>query len=227
MHEGIRKLKLERFHSISLMRLPPEMVEFDDLGLEKDMTKGPFDCLISAALDLDEMKQLIDWAAEDKLNPDGVLYILYPKKGNRRYEFWINRDDLFSLDVDESGFFGQTDLKLNSMTSFDDVFTVAGIKRIVSRQYKPARVSQSVADYRHRLEELRELLTDQENVVLDSLTPGYQAGWARYVLSAVRAATRQKRLAETKAALAGGFKSIEFYKDHLKTKQSPGTTKTP
>lgn len=218
MHEGIRKLKLDRFQSIGLMTMPLEVVEFDDLGLEKDLTRGPFDCLISAALDLNEMKQLIEWTAEDKLNPDGVLYILYPKKGNRRYEFWINRDDLFSLDVDESGFFGRTDLKLNSMTSFDDVFTVAGVKRIVSRQYKPAKVSQSVADYRHRLEELRELLTDQEKVVFDGLTPGYQAGWARYVLSAVQAATRQKRVNETKAALAGGFKSIEFYKDLLKTK---------
>lgn len=218
MHEGIRKLKLDRFQSIGLMTMPPEVVEFDDLGLEKDLTRGPFDCLISAALDLNEMKQLIEWAAEDKLNPDGVLYILYPKKGNRRYEFWINRDDLFTLDVNQAGFFGETDLKLNSMTAFDDVFTVAGVKRVVSRQYKPAKVSQSVADYRDRLNEVRDLLTDRERAMFDSLTPGYQAGWARYVLSAVQAATRQKRLAEMKAALAGGFKSIEFYKDHLKAK---------
>lgn len=218
MHEGIRKLKLERFKHIGLMDLPPEVKAFDRLQLDKTLDQAPYDCIITAALSLPDMKQLIDWAAKDKLTPDGILYVLYPKKGNPRYETFIHRDDIFTLDVDDKGFFGETDIKINSMTAFDEVFTVAGMKRVVSKEYKKPKVSQSVEDYRDRVDELKEMLTPSEQAAFDALTPGYQVGWARYLFSAVREDTRQKRLAETKTALAGGFKAIEFYKESLKKK---------
>lgn len=218
MHEGIRKLKLERFKQIGLKDLPPEVDQLSELTYDRSLKSGPYDCIIATALTLEEMDQLILWTAKDQLNPNGVLYILYPKKGNKRYDFHINRDDIFQLPFNDDGFYGQSDLKLNSMTAFDEVFTVAGLKRIVSREYKKPKVSQSIDDYRDRVDELKELLTPELVKQLDELTPGYQASWARYVLSGVQAATRSKRLDEMRLALEAGFKSIEMYKEELKKK---------
>ena len=67
-----------------------------------------------------------------ELTPNGVLYVLYPKKGNKVYDQWIHRDAIFpSLDVDEeTGFVGDTRMKFNKMFAFDDVFTCIGIKYV-------------------------------------------------------------------------------------------------
>ncbi|MNI76225.1 hypothetical protein D3C73_1324410 [compost metagenome] len=44
------------------------------------------------------------------------------------------------------------------------------------------------------------------------LAPGYQKDWARYVYSAKRNETQEKRLLEMKAILAEGYKSIDLYR---------------
>ena len=44
----------------------------------------------------------------------------------------------------------------------------------------------------------------------ESLTPGYQRSWARYIYSAKQETTRQKRLNETIELLLQGFKSKDL-----------------
>lgn len=218
MHDGIRKLKLERFEHIGIRDLPPEVANLAELQPEWAKNQPPYDAIISFARSLVEMQACIDWAATGQLKSQGVLFILYPKRGNKCLPESIHRDEIFSLGVNQAGFFGETDLKLNSMTAFDACYTVAGIKRVPSKTYRAPARSQSVADYRHRLPELRDRLTPEAQVALDRLTPGYQVGWVRYCFSAVREATQIKRLAQAEAALLAGLQTIEQYRKYRSKK---------
>lgn len=150
------------------------------------------------------------------LNPNGQLYFLYPKKGNKRYQHYIHRDTIFSIGINDDGFYQATDLKLNTMLAFDDVFTVCGFKRVPSKVYKKPSISQSVDDYKDRTDEIRRELSNVQLEFFESLTPGYQVSWARYVLSAAQAKTKEKRIQEMKQAIDRGYKSIELYKEALK-----------
>ncbi|WP_338010899.1 YdeI/OmpD-associated family protein [Paenibacillus alvei] len=46
----------------------------------------------------------------------------------------------------------------------------------------------------------------------NNLTPGYQKDWARYVYSAKKTETQQKRLIEMESILAKGYKSFDLYR---------------
>lgn len=98
---------------------------------EAEAADGPVDLIVATAFTLGEFADLVRrvWDRRE-LNENGVLYVLYPKKGNKVYEQWIGRDDIFpALGVsDETGFVEDTRMKFNKMFAFDDVFTCIGIK---------------------------------------------------------------------------------------------------
>lgn len=220
MHEGIRKLKLDKYAKVGIKFLPEEITAFADLPIDQTVDHPPYDCIVHTVFSLEEMDQTIDWAHQNTvLNPDGQLYFLYPKKGNKRYDSYIHRDSIFTLQINDDGFFKDTDLKLNTMLAFDDVFTACGVKRVPSKIYKKPKISQSVDDYKDRTEEIRQELSPEQLSFYNELTPGYQVGWARYVLSASQQVTKDKRITEMKTAINQGFKSIEMYKEELKKKK--------
>lgn len=94
----------------------------------------PVDLLIRSVFSLEAFKDTI-WEVWERqmLKPNGVLYVIYPKKGNKQYNSFIGRDDIFpALSVnEETGFVSGTQMKFNKMFAFNDTFTCIGIKRVV------------------------------------------------------------------------------------------------
>lgn len=220
MHEGVRKLKLERFDRVGIKSLPPEINAFHDQQVDTTMENPPYDCVITTVFNLEEMAYEITWAFQGQvLTSNGVMYMLYPKKGNRKYSQFIHRDSIFELGIDSDGFFGGTDLKLNTMLAFDEVFTVCGVKRILSKVYRKPNVSQSVNDYRDRVEELRTHVSPDVLPSFHALAPGYQVAWARYVFSAVQEATRRRRIVDMNQAFEKGYRSPEQYQRNKDTEE--------
>lgn len=231
MHQGIQKLKLEKYKTLLLWDLPQHQVqEFkdkenkisDELVLTLDKKEKPFDGVIATALNLQEMEQKIDAAWDEALlSPNGYLYLLYPKKGNKLYDQFVPRDDIMTLDMDEEGYFKNTDLKFSKMLAYDANYTVLGVKYQVKKKKPSKKPSQLVEDYVHRVEELQTLLAEDVKLIYQSLTPGYQKDWARYVYSAVQEETQQKRIQEMHQILKLGYKTKQLYQASQKKNKPP------
>lgn len=93
IHEGIRKLKLEKYPAIHLDARVKELAAFrDTLSLEV----APYDALVTVVLDLKEMEMALRTVSKrEALKDEGMLFMLYPKKGNKHYESFIHRDHMF------------------------------------------------------------------------------------------------------------------------------------
>ncbi|WP_318530333.1 YdeI/OmpD-associated family protein [Streptococcus sp. 20-1249] len=91
------------------------------------------------------------------------------------------------------------------------------VKNLVNPK-KSSAASQKVADYAERIDDIRQLLLADEAALTfyNSLTPGYQKDWARYVFSAKQEATQAKRKAEMLDILNKGFKTRQLYQTSLK-----------
>jgi predicted secreted protein len=169
---------------------------------------------------LDEMvKYTQQVIREQQLAGNGYLFFAYPKKGNKRYDSYVHRDDIFpAMGVDEDGYIGSSDLKFARMVSMDDVFTVIGIKHEKKKKTKSPAASQSVADYEDRVKDVEELLAPypKERQFYKELTPGYQKDWARFIFSAKQQQTREKRLEQMVDILAQGYKSMDLYRQNKK-----------
>lgn len=77
---------------------------------------------------------------------------------------------------------------------------------------KSQPASQKVSDYEALIPNLKHALQTSSVALtfFESLTPGYQRSWARYIYSAKQETTRQKRLNETVDLLLQGFKSKDL-----------------
>ncbi|MED1472229.1 YdeI/OmpD-associated family protein [Bacillus salipaludis] len=64
------------------------------------------------------------------------------------------------------------------------------------------------------VEDLKQYLSKNGELLekYNQLTFGYQKDWARYVYSAKRKETQEKRLLEMETVLGEGFKSMELYR---------------
>ncbi|WP_077624396.1 YdeI/OmpD-associated family protein [Sediminibacillus massiliensis] len=149
----------------------------------------------------------------------GYLFFAYPKKGNKRYDTFIHRDDIFpAMKVGEKGYVGDSDLKFSRMVSMDDVFTVIGLKREKRTVKRSSAPSQCVADYEEHVKDIENMLADDPNVLIffQGLTPGYQRDWARYIFSAKQQKTKEKRQVQMVDILSQGYKSIDLFRQRKK-----------
>lgn len=73
--------------------------------------------------------------------------------------------------------------------------------------------SKTLADYEQDIPKVNDLLADTPDVqtFFQSLTPGYQREWARYIFGAKAQATKDRHLADMKMILAAGYKSKRAY----------------
>ena len=118
---------------------------------------------------------------------------------------------------DEEGFYRGSNLKFSRMVSFNEVFTVIGLKAIpVKKKTSPksSKNSQCVDDYIDNVEDIKQYLQKNDSLLkmYDELTPGYQKDWARYVYSAKRKETQEKRQYEMETILAEGYKTMDLYR---------------
>lgn len=175
------------------------------------LSKAPFDVVFSFVYTLNEMSQTII-EVEKSLQPDGMLYLCYPKLKNALGVAGIHRDHIFPhLKVNEdTGYIGDSQMRFNRMISLDENYTLLGVKYDTKMKSRPA-VSMKVEDYEQHVPDILNILKNDPCLKFyESLTPGYQKGWARYVFSAKTNETKQKRIDEMRILLNQGIKSKDL-----------------
>lgn len=213
----IDKLKLSKYKNMAVLNQPSDYDIFN--GFKTELS-GEHDAIFIFVETIDEMvKHTQTVIKEDQILDKGYLFFAYPKKGNKRYDTFVHRDEIFpAMKVGEDGFVGNSDVKFSRMVSMDDVFTVVGLKREKKKEKKSSGPSQCVADYEDNVKDIEKLLEnypDELKFYLE-LTPGYQRDWARYVFSVKQQKTREKREAQMVEILSQGYKSVDLFRQKKK-----------
>lgn len=213
------KLQLTKYEKKIILQRPSAEY-FSDLSFEETaLLDRSVDLILAFITNIEEFKQLVDEVKQkNSLNENGLLYVAYPKKGNKKYDTYIHRDEIFpALKVDEDdGYIEGSSLKFNRMVSLDDTFTIVGIKNAPKKKTEKSK-RQTVHDYVALIPRIEERLavSPKATELFATLTPGYKRGWAQYVFSAKQAATQEKRIEEMIDLLEQGFKSKELYRQSL------------
>jgi len=209
----IDKLNLSKYKNLAVLHQPGDYALFNG---NKTTLSRDHDAIFIFVETMDEMVNYTHKVInEEQLLEKGYVFFAYPKKGNKRYNTFIHRDDIFrSMKVGEEGYVENSDVKFSRMVSMDDVFTVVGLKREKKKAKKSSAASQCVADYNDHVKDIEKLLTDypNEQKFYQELTPGYQRDWARYIFSAKQQKTRDKRQAQMVDILSQGYKSFDLYR---------------
>lgn len=216
----VEKLNLNKFKKAAVLNIPEFEQSLSDLAqYDTTLLAEKYDLIFAYVLNMEALQSLVTQViGQDLLNKNGYLYAAYPKKGNKVYETYIHRDSLLEgLGAGEDGYIGDSDIKFARMVGLNDVFTVVGLKyeeRKSSKSSTKEKPSQRVDDYAELIGEIEKDLQDvpEQLAFYQSLTPGYQKDWARYVYSAVQESTRAKRRVQMKELLAEGYKSLELYR---------------
>lgn len=213
----INKLKLDKYNNMAVLNQPADYDFFK--GYKTELT-GSHDAIFIFAETIAEMvDQTERIIKEQQLLENGYLFFAYPKKGNKRYETFVHRDEIFpKMKVNDDGYVDNSDLKFSRMVSMDDVFTVVGLKREKKKVQKSTASSQSVGDYEENVKDIEALLADHPNELAfyNDLTPGYKRDWARYIFSAKQQNTREKRQAQMVEILSQGYKSFDLFRQKKK-----------
>ena len=213
----INKLNLAKYKNMAVLNQPSDYDIFN--GYQMALSGG-HDAIFIFVETIDEMvKHTQSMINKQQLLEKGYLFFAYPKKGNKRYETFVHRDEIFpAMKVDEDGYIDKSDLKFSRMVSMDDVFTVIGLKREKKKVQKSSAASQCVADYEDHVKDIEAVLTDYPNELqfFKDLTPGYQKDWARYIFSAKQKNTQEKRQAQMVDILSQGYKSVDLFRQKNK-----------
>ncbi|WP_316572502.1 YdeI/OmpD-associated family protein [Neobacillus sp. YIM B06451] len=213
----INKLNLGKYENLAVLNQPVDYDLFD--GYKTELT-GDHDAIFVFVETIEEMvKNTQRIIKELQLLEKGYLFFAYPKKGNKRYETYVHRDEIFpAMKVGEDGYVDKSDLKFSRMVSMDDVFTVVGLKREKKKAQKSSAASQCVGDYEENVKDIEGLLADYPNELAfyKELTPGYQRDWARFIFSAKQQKTRDNRQEQMVEILSQGYKSVDLYRQKKK-----------
>lgn len=215
----IEKLKLTKYKNLAVLNEPNEYDLFPD---EKTSLSGDHDAIF---IFVETIKDVVSYTQkiikEGLLLEKGYIFFAYPKKGNKRYETFVHRDEIFpAMNVGEDGYVGDSDVKFSRMVGMDEVFTVVGLKREKKKVKKSPPASQCVTDYVDNVKDIERLLADhpKELAFYQSLTPGYKTDWARYIFSAKQQATRDKRQAQMVDVLSQEYKTMDLYRQNKKVR---------
>ncbi|WNF23385.1 YdeI/OmpD-associated family protein [Mesobacillus jeotgali] len=213
----IDKLNLTKYRNLAVLNQPGDYDLFDGYNTKISEDHDGIFIFVQSIEDMvDHTKRIING---ESLQEKGYLFFAYPKKGNKRYESYVHRDEIFpAMKVGEDGYVENSDIKFSRMVSMDDVFTVVGLKREKKRAQKSIAASQCVADYEAHVIDIEKLLADHptELKFYKELTPGYQKDWARYIFSAKQQATRDKRQAQMVEVLSEGYKTMDLFRQKKK-----------
>ena len=214
----VDKLNLQKYEKKLILHKPELVDEFQELEYDSSIKKDTYDLIFSFIFSLEEFTGELQNVIENNLLEDnGYLYFAYPKKNNKVYREYIDRDSFISaLPSDEDGYVLNSNIKFARMVSLNDVFTIVGLKSTPKKSKKAAssKSSQCVDDYIDYIDDIKQYLQKNEELLkkYNELTPGYQKDWARYIYSAKRKETQEKRQLEMETVLGEGYKTIELYK---------------
>ncbi|MET3291845.1 UNVERIFIED_CONTAM: hypothetical protein ABID98_004415 [Brevibacillus sp. OAP136] len=219
----IDKLNLRKHPAKLILNKPADVTDFDEIEYDTTITNDQYDVIVLFVFQLEEFTSNIQMIIDKQLVAEkGYVYFAYPKKNNSQYEQYIERDSFFqSMPVDEDGYIQGSILKFAKMVSLNDVFTIIGLKAEGKKAKKAAAApkSQCVDDYIEHVEDIKALFQGRSKEILDKyneLTPGYQKDWARYVFSAKKKETQEKRLVEMETVLGEGYKTMDLYRRQKK-----------
>lgn len=219
----IDKLNLHKYESKLVLQLPEDVNELDDLEFDTSVERDQYDLVFIFIYSLEELLKYTRIMIDKQLVKDkGYVFFAYPKKNNTKYEQYIERDSILpAISSDEDGYVVGSNLKFSRMVSFNDVFTVVGLKSEPKKAKKGTSTpkSQCVDDYIEHVNDIKQYLQRNEQLLgfYEGLTPGYQKNWARYVYSAKQKETQEKRLLEMETILGEGYKSIDLYRRRNQT----------
>lgn len=212
----IEKLNLTKYPKKLFLHIPNDVRDFDDIKYDASIEEKAYDLIFIFVFNLSDYANYLKEIIETQLiEKNGYLFFAYPKKNNGMYKEYIDRDDMINhINPDEEGFVHGSDLKFSRMVSMNDVFTVVGLKSTPKKKSPTTANSQCVDDYIDNIEEIKKYLENNSDLLnfYNALTPGYQKDWARYVYSAKRKETQDKRLLEMESILGAGYKSKDLYK---------------
>ncbi|MBS8263969.1 hypothetical protein DYI25_05920 [Mesobacillus boroniphilus] len=213
----INKLNLEKYENLAVLNQPNG---YDLFNGYKTVLSENHDAIFIFVETLEQMAEYTQTIInKQKLQEKGYLFFAYPKKGNKVYETFIHRDEIFpAMKVGEDGYVEDSDIKFSRMLSMDEVFTVIGLKREKKKAKKSAAASQCVADYEDKVKDIEKLLSDHPDELrfYKELTPGYQKDWARYIFSAKQQKTRDNRQSIMVDILSQGYKTFDLYRQKKK-----------
>jgi hypothetical protein len=213
----VQKLNLQKYKKVAVLHMPDGADYLEELeGYDTDLMDHSYDLIFAFVLTLDSLKQLVNEVIEKNfLNPNGYIFLAYPKKGNKVYPSFIHRDELLpELGADDDGYVGNSNIKFSRMVGLDDTFTIVGLKEDARNKNRIAnKVSQCVDDYVDMIPSVEKDLQKFPDLLAfyQSLTPGYQKDWARYIYSAKQDATKANRREEMKMILVKGYKSRDLF----------------
>lgn len=214
----IEKLKLDKFKNMAVINQPSDYEIFTEQQTDLSNNHDAIFIFVETINDMVIHTQTI-LQKKQVLAEKGYLYFAYPKKGNSRYKTFVHRDEIFpALKVGEDGYIEDSDLKFARMVSMDDVFTVVGIKHEKKKIKKTAAASQCVGDYEENVKDIEAQLAEYPDQLkfYQSLTPGYQKDWARYIFSAKQQKTRENRQQQMVDILSQGYKTMDLYRQKKK-----------
>jgi hypothetical protein len=217
----IEKLNLTKYPSRLILNMPGDVEDFNTIEYDTMIKKDQqYDLVFIFVFSLEDFSKYLQEVVEKQLvKENGYLYFAYPKKNNPQYEEYIDRDSIYNEKTyNEDGYVHGSNLKFSRMISLNDVFTVVGMKSVPSKPARNTRNSQCVDDYINHIEDIEKYLKKNEEIlkIYSDLTPGYRKDWARYVYSAKRKETQEKRLQEMETILAEGYKSMDLYRRQKK-----------
>jgi hypothetical protein len=212
------KLNFSKYPEKLILNIPEDIDDFHSVEYDASIKKDRYDLVFVFIFSLEDFSTQLKEIAEKQLVKDnGYLYFAYPKKNNPKYDEYIDRDSIYNeKHYNEEGYVHGSNLKFSRMISLNDVFTVVGMKAAPKKAKKAAstKSSQCVDDYIDNIEDIKKYLSNNDAVlaIYSGLTPGYQKDWARYVYSAKRKETQEKRLIDMETVLAEGYKSMDLYR---------------
>lgn len=209
------KLNFGKYPDKLILNLPKDIEDFHGVEYDDSIAKDQYDLVFIFVFDLKEFAaRLKEVVKKGLVRDNGYLYFAYPKKNNPTYDAYIERDSIYNENhYDKEGYVHGSSLKFSRMISLNDVFTVVGMKA-AAKKSATVKKSQSVDDYIVHIEDIENYLSgnDEISALYSGLTPGYRKDWARYVYSAKRKETQEKRLKEMEAVLAEGYKTMDLYR---------------
>lgn len=216
----IEKLNLMKYQQKVILNKPDKKYFFDLKEVQEEFPIKPVDLMIVFVSSMTEFKAIVKQVIQKQLLVNnGLLYVAYPKKGNKTYDTFVHRDEIFpALKVGEDGYIAGTTYKFNRMVRLDEVFTIVGIKNSEKKVTAKVKASQSANNYIAFIPQIEAALAANKKAsdFFAGLTPGYQKDWARYVFSGKQIETQAKRKAEMLLILEQGFKSKTLYQQFLK-----------
>ncbi|MEH7119830.1 YdeI/OmpD-associated family protein [Neobacillus vireti] len=213
----IEKLNLEKYANKLILHKPEQIEDFHELDYDSSILREKYDLIFSFIFNLEDFSKELQTVIDKQLLDDnGYIYFAYPKKNNKIYTEYIDRDSFMNaLPSDQEGYVLNSNIKFARMVSLNDVFTIVGLKSTPKKMNKKgSKSSQCVDDYINNIEDIKQYLQKNEDLLkkYNDLTPGYQKDWARFIFSAKRKETQDKRLLEMETVLGEGYKTIELYK---------------